>query len=430
MIPRDRSLFVYCQNPLNGTWETVGKFSHDRLQKIGTFTYLDEYVRSNDAQSIDPVNLPIWPGRQKPTPASRYGGLHDVLRDSGPDGWGQYLLCKFSGVNADASALEFLLKSTNNDRWGALAIGASIRPPERLLESPEFPGFDLLVDEIAALEEGKPAISPKLRKRLQEYSGGGVRPKATLRDQNGIFWIAKPRSRYDHAETPVTEFFCQNWASLVGLNVAKTELETTPGGRHIALIQRFDRVGGIRQRCLSAASIMGYEYPGPVSSGTLGPSYPFLASKLKGMGSPVEDRKELFDRMVFNALCGNDDDHTRNHAIVFDATDKTWRLSPAYDMVPTYDDRVRHLSMCTTLTDKTISRENLLSGFMHFGFESEASALARLKEIVQKAQECFTEVSSVLSRETKDRAADQLFFMSRLLDPGPTLKAKSVSRAP
>lgn len=418
-----RKLYVYCQNPLNGTWETVGRFGHDHLKKIGAFTYLDEYVSLSDAQSIDPVNLPISPGQQNSTPASRYGGLPDVLRDSAPDGWGQYLLCKFSDVGADASALELLLKSKNNDRWGALAIGASIRPPEWLLAPPEYPDLDLLIDEIAALEVGKPAVSPKLRKWLQEYSGGGVRPKATLRDSEGAFWLAKPRSLHDHAETPVTEFFCQNWASLIGLKVAKTELAKAPSGRHIALIQRFDRVDGIRQMCLSAASVMGYEYPGPVSTGTLGPSYPLLASKLKSIGTPVEDRKELFDRLVFNALCGNDDDHTRNHAVVFDGKHKTWRLSPAYDMVPTYEDRVRHLSMCTSLTDKTISRENFLSDFVHFGFESESSALNRIQEIVQKGQECFKEVSSVLSSQTKDLAADQLDFMSRLLDPGKTLKA-------
>lgn len=40
----------------------------------------------------------------------------------------------------------------------------------------------------------------------------------------------------------------------------------------------------------------------------------FLAEELKRIGAPAEDQLELFRRMVFNAIIGNDDDHPRNHA--------------------------------------------------------------------------------------------------------------------
>jgi serine/threonine-protein kinase HipA len=50
-------------------------------------------------------------------------------------------------------------------------------------------------------------------------------------------------------------------------------------------------------------------------------------------GGPVEDRIELFGRMVFNAVCGNDDDHVRNHAIFYNAERRCWRLAPAFDEV-------------------------------------------------------------------------------------------------
>jgi serine/threonine-protein kinase HipA len=36
--------------------------------------------------------------------------------------------------------------------------------------------------------------------------------------------------------------------------------------------------------------------------------------------------------MAFNILVGNDDDHLRNHAFLFDQ--RGWRLSPLYDVVP------------------------------------------------------------------------------------------------
>ena len=47
---------------------------------------------------------------------------------------------------------------------------------------------------------------------------------------------------------------------------------------------------------------------------------------------PKKDLKELFKRLVFNILCGNNDDHARNHATFWDGKDLT--LTPAYDICP------------------------------------------------------------------------------------------------
>jgi serine/threonine-protein kinase HipA len=44
-------------------------------------------------------------------------------------------------------------------------------------------------------------------------------------------------------------------------------------------------------------------------------------------------REELFQRMVFNILMDNTDDHERNHALRL-GFDGYYALSPAYDVVP------------------------------------------------------------------------------------------------
>jgi serine/threonine-protein kinase HipA len=48
--------------------------------------------------------------------------------------------------------------------------------------------------------------------------------------------------------------------------------------------------------------------------------------------APKETLKELFSRIVFNILCGNTDDHARNHAAFWDGN--ALRLTPAYDICP------------------------------------------------------------------------------------------------
>jgi HipA-like C-terminal domain len=48
--------------------------------------------------------------------------------------------------------------------------------------------------------------------------------------------------------------------------------------------------------------------------------------------APRETLRELFSRMLFNILCGNTDDHARNHAAFCNG--KQLSLTPAYDICP------------------------------------------------------------------------------------------------
>ncbi|OLO11096.1 hypothetical protein BTW10_11550 [Chromohalobacter japonicus] len=47
---------------------------------------------------------------------------------------------------------------------------------------------------------------------------------------------------------------------------------------------------------------------------------------------PKQTLRELYARIVFNILCGNTDDHARNHAAFWDG--RMLSLTPAYDICP------------------------------------------------------------------------------------------------
>lgn len=47
---------------------------------------------------------------------------------------------------------------------------------------------------------------------------------------------------------------------------------------------------------------------------------------------PKNTLRELYSRLVFNILCGNTDDHARNHAAFWDGG--ALELTPAYDICP------------------------------------------------------------------------------------------------
>ncbi len=120
-------------------------------------------------------------------------------------------------------------------------------------------------------------------------------------------------------------------ASLAGLNAAPVKL-VKAAGKDVLLIERFDRMalasGWARKSMVSALTLFG------LSDMTARyASYEEFAEIIRHrFTQPGETLKELFGRLVFNVLCGNTDDHARNHAAFWDGKELT--LTPAYDICP------------------------------------------------------------------------------------------------
>ena len=98
------------------------------------------------------------------------------------------------------------------------------------------------------------------------------------------------------------------------------------------LVERFDRVkkgrSWTRKPMVSALTLLGLDEMMARYA-----SYEKLAEIIRQrFSNPKDTLKELFSRLVFNILCGNTDDHARNHAAFWDG--KALSLTPAYDICP------------------------------------------------------------------------------------------------
>jgi serine/threonine-protein kinase HipA len=165
--------------------------------------------------------------------------------------------------------------------------------------------------------------------------------------------------------------------------VAETVLHPGPGGRSVLRVRRFDRAGDRRFMCASAASLLQAEYPdNPARTDRW--SYQRLAEELRRVGAPPEDGIELFGRMVFNAVCGNDDDHVRNHAIVHGQGRKGWRLAPAFDVVPNPAETPRRLVMQLSRARFDIARDAV-----RFGFTARDACAAYLDALLARTEAAF-----------------------------------------
>lgn len=414
MLNISRPLFVYLQRPDTGEWVTVGRYITGAPGE-GFFKYAPSYIDAGLAWAVDPRNLPFLPGVDAPAP--RYQGLHDVLRDACPDAWGQALLRREHNLREDAPPLQYLLKASNVDRWGALAVGPGTKAPNANLNNPGLPQLDDIVEELAALAEHRPAVRARVRARLvQTASVGGARPKATVQE-NGRFWLVKPELASDVANIPLLEHVGQQWGAASGLNFASTVFHPAAAGRSAVRVLRFDRTDRQRHMCVSAASLLQVEYPGLPQTDRW--SYPRLAEELRLAGVPLEDRVELFGRMVFNAVCGNDDDHVRNHAIVYGAKERRWRLAPAFDVVPNPVETPGRLHMQLSLGRFDISREAVLADAHRFGFTSAMDAASYLDALLERIKAGFESVAQWLDDDWKMLMHERLSHNIAVLGNAP-----------
>ncbi|RXZ38178.1 HipA domain-containing protein [Oxalobacteraceae bacterium CAVE-383] len=413
MIFKEKPLYVYLQRPDNGEWITVGRYSLDKETHIGTFLYAPTYIDAGFNWSIDPVNLPFIP--KHPYPAHRYNGLHDILRDASPDAWGKLLLQKEHDLPPATPDLRYLTLAGNADRWGALAVGSSKLPSIARMAFPGLPQLETLSNELLAIAERKPPVDAKLRKRLfGTPSMGGARPKASVR-HGDEFWLAKPFLPTDTADIPLLEHAAHEWAAHAGLRFAKTCLHRLNGEQSVVRVLRFDRKGDRRLMTISGASLLSTEYPGANPDEHARWSYPRLAEELHRIGAPDEDLKELFGRMIFNAVVGNDDDHPRNHAAVYRQEEARWRLSPAFDVVPNPDETPKRLTLQVSAGNRMIDRTAMLADAVRFGFRNRDEAALHLDRLLTAIRDSFDHVSAMLTDELKRMLSKRLAENLRLL---------------
>src|SRR3546814_7412244 len=104
----------------------------------------------------------------RPISATRYGVLHDVLRDACPDSWGRLLIQREHGLADSAHPSAYLLLASNADRWGALAIGKSPKPSITKLSTPKLAQLPALSEELLAMYERRPAVNPRSEEHTSE----------------------------------------------------------------------------------------------------------------------------------------------------------------------------------------------------------------------------------------------------------------------
>src|ERR1700723_1954547 len=304
------------------------------LQRVGNqllFNYGRSYLARENAISIYEPELPL---QAVEIPLADGLSMPGCIRDASPDAWGRrvliHRLLSVKGREAashDLGELTYLLES-GSDRAGALDFQVS--PSEYQPRSMNQASLADLLRSAEQVEKGIP-LSPELDEALQHgTSVGGARPKALMTSDDKKF-IAKFSMSTDIYNVVKAEYVAMRLASLAGLNVSPVRMKAALG-KDVLLVDRFDREqqkGGWSRKALVSALPM-FELDEMLAPH---PSSDSLAEIIRRrFRNPQEDLRELFGRLTFNILCGNTDDHARNHGAFWDG--KNLRLTPAYDVCP------------------------------------------------------------------------------------------------
>ena len=325
---------------LDGKAVPAGKLriTEDDRYSRAEFGYGKLYLQRADAIAIDPVQLPLGSEIIETAPG---WSLFNGLRDAAPDAWGRKLIDRFMlrQYGRPAGEAEFLLSSQSGNRAGALRFGATpagpgpalnVTLPDHLCDLGDIRQLQALADNV---HDDRPDSFVDLEDFVSPGSDlGGARPKGTVM-KDGRPWLVKFNMERDRINMAAAEAGCLDLCEMAGIETCGREIIDI-AGRPALMLERFDRClgeeGDVRRiHMISSLTLLGAHESDRGMSG-----YADLYDGMRRFGIAQDSGEQIFRRMVMNILCGNTDDHYRNHAFLLEGQNR-YRMSPVYDITPT-----------------------------------------------------------------------------------------------
>lgn len=264
-------------------------------------------------------------------------GLPGPVYDSLPDGWGMLLmdrLFKRRGLNPAHIGPLARLAYIGSHAMGAMSFEPVA--PELSVAPTEIPLAQLAceVQEVLGGEGGE-FLQQLL---LMGGSPHGARPKALLyRDSgHGRFstaaapgleaWMVKFPAAREHPEVCAIEAVYAQCLRECAIDTPDTEHFELPNGQAAFATRRFERQQDIRVPMQSLAAFTGADFRAP---GAL--DYTNLLRATQYCCNDVRMKAAAFERIVFNVVFNNRDDHPKNFAYLMSPSGH-WKLAPAYDV--------------------------------------------------------------------------------------------------
>ena len=310
------------------------RFGGVRERQISFFRYAEEWIENPSAFALAP-SLPLSDQRFHfaSLPDDSSTSIPGVFSDCAPDAWGRSLIVRASGT--PRYEMGYVLAVDDRTRQGALRflddegnpLADDAPPTPRVLD------LSRLQSLCQNIESGIGDLGALARElRGATASLGGARPKSVVVDENGTLHVAKFTMLGDTMPVERVEVATLSLARDLGIRAVKATLARPAGTLPVALVERFDREPGEygRRHYMSAQTLL---------EARRGESrfYTDIADGLRAVCrtdmEALEEMAELHRRILFTILVSNNDDHLKNHGLLY-AGEGSWALAPAFDINP------------------------------------------------------------------------------------------------
>jgi len=321
---------------MNGN--TIGRIALTP-DSLCAFEYNSQYLIHG--QSISPYFLPLNSGLAI-AKIDPFAGGFGVFDDSLPDGWGSLILDRYlkkNGYDPDKLTILQRLALAGSAGRGALEY----RPDWSNTDYHEKIDFEQLAADSEKILINKDYTGDSIDK-LYNYAGssGGARPKVFVKFE-GKEWLVKFRASADIKEIGEIEYKYSLLAKRCGINMPETRLIE---GKYFG-VERFDRSPEGKIHTISAAGLLNADYRIPSLD------YLTLLKVCHNLTKNIEEVYALFRLMTFNVAIKNRDDHAKNFS--FQLIGNEWKLSPAYDILPSSGFRGYHTTTINNTGEPEIS---------------------------------------------------------------------------
>lgn len=430
-----RMLYVF--GHLAQGWAPAGRLSLTQEREVvaSSFAYGTRYIDRPDAFEVDPVSLSladkarvrgaeIFPVNQ----LAQFGGI----RDAAPDAWGRRVIEAQRRVPANSLSEADYQLGAGSDRVGALDVRESLDSPVHAGAAP-IRSLPYMLEAAERIEQGLPIPANLADVFGAGPSAGGARPKASVRDESGVLWLAKFAAVGDTLDMAWAESCTLQLAGRCGLTVPDVKVMDI-GGKSVLLVRRFDRVRSALEQEQRLPFVSGLTLVACDEFASRTKAYGQLAQAIREHVHPSQiraDCEELFGRMVFNIFVSNDDDHLRNHGFLRHTAEHGphagWSLSPLYDVVPRPSMAFeRQLHLQVGQQGKLATLDNAMSAYSAF-VPQRTTAIAIIRRIWGELRQWRTTFEALgAAHPGMGRLLDQLGPAMRSLNDiaSPALQAE------
>lgn len=377
-----------------------------------------QFLKTN--LDIAPISLPLEILYQNPNQLLRfndlsertYKGLPAFLVDSLPDDFGNALVNQYMASKGilprDVTVLD-RLAYTGTRAMGAFEFEPASKDISKNKTALEMSNLvEMARRALTGNFEGSPAQS------LQDLlsvgtSAGGARAKAVLAwnpQTNEVFggqfdappgsehWLLKFDGVGEDTELGLSEGYGKVeyayylMAKAAGIEMNESKLFKENGRAHF-MTKRFDREGNQKILYQSLCGLMEMDFR---QKGVH--DYQQYLRAINALNLGHDALCQAFRRIAFNIMARNCDDHTKNFGFLM-ATDGTWRLAPAFDVMYAYNPKgewtYQHLCGINGKFDGH-TRADLLTLAKQFNIKKPELILEKVKSAVSSWKEFAKDV--------------------------------------